>query len=81
MVLGDRLDQSHHPLVSVSTGQFGQAFSVRFDHAHARVTGFVDELAHAGIAPAELVMDFNDRLGGDLETNAHGMKAKQHFRR
>jgi hypothetical protein len=25
-------------------------------------------------------VDFNNRLGGDFQANAHGMKAEQHFR-
>ena len=79
MVLWDGRDQSDHALVAMATGQFGQTFIVRLDHAHARVTGFVDELPHAGVAARDLVMDFNNGLGGDLETNAHGMEAEQHF--
>jgi hypothetical protein len=63
----------------MTTGQLGQALTVRFDHAHARIAGLVDELAHARIATRDLVMDFDNGLGGDLEANANGMKAEQHF--
>ena len=79
VVLRDRGDHGHHALVTMATGQFGQTLTVRFDHAHARIAGLVDELAHARIASGDLVMDFNNGLGGDLEANAHGMKAEQHF--
>ena len=65
--------------MAMATGQFGQALVVRLDHAHARVTGLVDELPHAGVAACDLVMDFDNGLGGDLEANAYGMKAEQHF--
>ena len=81
VVLRHGRDHRHHALVAVATGQLGQALTVRFDHAHARVSGLVDELAHARIAARDLVMDFNNGLGGDLEANAHGMKAEQHFGR
>ena len=79
MVLGNRRHQSHHALVTVATGQFGQALTIRFDQAHARIAGLVDELPHAGVATRDLEMDFDNGLGGDLEANAYGMKAVQHF--
>ena len=77
--LGNRGHHGHHTLMTMTPSQFGQAQTIGFNQAHARITGFVDELPHAGIAARDLVVDFNNGLGGDLEANAHGMKAEQHF--
>ena len=79
VVLRHGRNHGDHSLVAMTASQLGQALTVRLDHAHARISGFIDELAHPRIATGDLVMDFNNGLGGDLEANAHGMKAEQHF--
>ena len=79
MVLGNGRDHGHHARVAMATGQLGQSLAIGFDQAHARITGLVDERPHAGVAAGDLVMDFNNGLGRDLEANAHGMEAEQHF--
>ena len=73
------LDQCGHALVTMAASQLGQAQSIGFDQAHARLFGAGDELAHTGITPTGLEIDFHHGRGRRLQANPHCMEAKKYF--
>ena len=79
MHLGERVHPRHHTLVAVAASQPCQAHTVGLEQAHTYLLHPLDKLAHAGIAPGRVNVDFNDGFGCGLHTHAHGMKAEQCF--
>ena len=76
MLLRQGLHARRHTLVAVAAAQFGQALTVGFDQPHTTLFGALQKLAHAGIAPVGLEMDFDNGGWRGLETHAQGMKAE-----
>jgi len=63
----------------MAAGQLGDALAVGFDQAGTGLAGAVEELAHARIAPRDLVVDLDDGFGRGLQTHAHGVEAEKNF--
>ena len=66
-------------LMAMRASQLGDTQGIGFDQANAGFLGTVQKLAHARIAARGLEIDFDDGLGGGLQTHADGVKAEKNF--
>ena len=81
MHLFDLLHPGCNALVAVAACQLGQTHAIGFDHAHTTFSHLLHKLAHAGIAPTGIDIDFNNGLRCGFETHAHGVEAEKYFGR
>ncbi|MEY3762722.1 MAG: hypothetical protein RL281_1327, partial [Pseudomonadota bacterium] len=79
MHLGDGFNLGNNALVTVAARQFDEAFAIGFDQFHAHIGRFGDELAHARIAAAGVVVDLDDGFRGGFEAHIDGMEAEEYF--